>query len=107
MARLTGDRYRVTIEYDLSKKFESEDLVEATRFAAACSMHTGKRFVVRRICENGSLLSETPLFGINPSTFDYRRVTPETQLALKAMAHELVSNIDEVVPSLPMEGPER
>ena len=102
------DGYIVTLEYESGKKFETADLVEAARMAVACAMHTGKRFTVRRLNDDPpGQPRETPLFSVGPTTFDYRRVTPGTILALKAMAHELVSNIDEVVPEIPMEGPPR
>lgn len=86
---------------------ETPDLVLATRYAAACAMHTGKRFVVHRANVGEGRESDTPLFSINPTTFDYRSVVPETALAMKAMAHELVSNIDTIVPEFPNEGPAR
>lgn len=70
-------------------------------------MHTGKRFVVHRANIGGGRELDTPLFSINPSGFDYRSVTPETALVMKAMAHELVPNIDTSVPEFPNEGPAR
>lgn len=101
------DRYIVTIDYGMDPKLETEDLVAATRFAVACALHTSKRFAVHRVNSLGVGESTVTLFSVNPISYDYRRVTPDTALAMKAMAHELVSNIDIVVPEIPMEGPTR
>lgn len=97
--------YSVTFEYDSESVFKSEDLVEATRFAVASALHTGRRFAVQRdVTKNGEDKS-TPIFAVSPTSFDFRRVSPDVVLTMKAMAHELVSNIDEVAPRFSIEGP--
>lgn len=98
------DVYTVTIDYETTSTYTWPTLLDATRYAVACAMHTGRRFSVHRV--NGPKVS-TQLFSVNPTTFDFRRVSPETRLVMKAIAHELVENIDAIAPKVANEGPER
>lgn len=91
-------KYDVTMDYSSIPTYQTDSLVEATHLAVGAALHTGKRFVVRT--------SDTSLFSVNPDQFDHRRITPESALKLKALAHELITNIDEIVPETKPEGPQ-
>lgn len=99
--------FSASVEYRHETVYRSDSLVEITRYAAAAALHTGRRFAVNRVVEVGPDPRVVPLFAVSPTSFDYRQVSAETALAMKAMAHDLVSNIDQVAPVIPTEGPTR
>jgi hypothetical protein len=60
---------------------------------------------VRRAVPKSADASDTfSLFTVTPNSIDFRKVKPETVLGMKAMAHSLVSNIDEVAPEPQKDG---
>lgn len=78
------------------ERFATVSLMSAVAHAAAFAMHSGKTYSVN--CGKEQLLS------VSPSTIDWRRVNAHHMLAVKAMAHELVDNVDEVIPATQKEG---
>jgi len=99
--------YQVTVAYEHSECFQSEDLVMAARYAAAAALHTGKSFTVRRThveVTDSTVSASSVLFTTGPSTIDFRRVSAETVIGMKALAHDLMPGIDELVPPIPQEG---
>lgn len=90
-------QFRVSELYASSgQEFTTANLIVAVKHAAAFAMHSGKTFSVR--IGNESLLS------ISPNTIDWRRVNAHHMLAVKAMAHDLVDNVDQVIPTVDKEG---
>lgn len=98
--------------YQISKPYtsgstvhECVDLGEAVFLATAVALHRGYSMEVRRAVPKSAEISETfPLFTVTPNSIDFRKVKPETVLGMKAMAHSLVSNIDEIAPEPQKEG---
>lgn len=77
--------------------YVTSDLAGALAHAAAFAMHTGQTFGIR-------VGGKDMIVSVSPSTIDWRRVNATHMLAVKAMAHELVPNVDLVVPSMDKEG---
>lgn len=78
------------------QEFTTSNLIVAVKHAASFAMWSGKTYAVK--CGREQLLS------VSPSTIDWRRVNAHHMLAVKAMAHDLVDNVDEVIPTTEMEG---
>lgn len=98
--------FQVGKTYTGKTDHECADLGEAVFFATAVALHRGYPMEVRRVVPRGlhDPVDSFQLFSISPNSIDYRKVKPETVLGLKAMAHSLVSNIDEVAPEPIQEG---
>lgn len=97
--------YQIGKPYSGSSFHECADLGEAVFYATAVAMHRGYGMEVRRVVPREPGSPEIfQLFTVSPNTIDYRKVKPETVLGMKAMAHSLVSNIDEVAPEPAQEG---
>lgn len=98
--------FQVGKTYTGKTDHECADLGEAVFYAVAVALHRGYPMEVRRAVPRGQ--GETPetfqLFSVSPNSIDYRKVKAETVLGMKAMAHSLVSNIDEVAPEPIQEG---
>jgi hypothetical protein len=94
------------MQYQTHVDLETPNLVEAIRFAAAVAMHTGKSTQLYRMSHDETTreVTKSNLLALNPAQYDYRAVAPAMAIAMKAMAHELVTNIDEVVPEVKKEG---
>jgi hypothetical protein len=98
--------FQVGKTYTGKTDHECADLGEAVFYATAVAMHRGYPMEVRRAVPrdpNGPL-DTFQLFSVSPNSIDYRKVKPETVLGMKAMAHSLVANIDEVAPEPIQEG---
>lgn len=104
-------RFRVSKAYMTESVFETDCIVDATRYASAVAMHTGKGLTVNRIYEEedqGSRhIKVHRMFTIHAEQMDYRAVTPETSLIMKAIAHDLMANVDQIAPEFATEGPKR
>jgi hypothetical protein len=97
--------YQIGKPYASTSYHECVDLGEAVFYATAVALHRGYSMEVRRVVPREPQSPETTgLFTITPNSFDFRKVKPETVLGMKAMAHSLVSNIDEVAPEAQQEG---
>jgi len=103
--------YQVTLSYHAEILYTDPLIVGAIRFASAAAMHAGKAFHVHRACISSFLpVPGEPRVGIDearfqlltitPSSVDFRRVSPETVMGAKALAHELWETIDEEVDAM-------
>jgi hypothetical protein len=90
--------FQVTVSYQAEILYATPDVVSAIRFAAAAAMHSGKVFHVHRSVVSSTVSSTAEsryqLLSVMPSSIDFRRVSPETVLGTKALAHELWEAID-------------
>lgn len=99
--------YQVTLSYHAEILYAGPDVVGAVRFASAAAMHAGQTFHIHRAFrpvpgEPSTSTNESrhQLLSITPSSIDFRRVSPETVIGSKALAHELYETIDEEVASM-------
>lgn len=94
---MTERTYKVGEIYSSTgTEFITTDFEQAVIHATAFAMHTGKTFTVR--------INNEHLLSVSPSTIDWRRVNAEHMLAVKALAHDLVFNVDELAPNIQKEG---
>lgn len=92
--------YAVCMQYKTEVNLETPNLLEAVRYACAVSMHSGRSTQIYRMNYDSDKLKtvKSALMSVNPQQYDYRQMTAATAIGMKAMAHELITNIDEVVP---------
>jgi hypothetical protein len=86
--------------YEVSLQFgdpvhRTDSLEKATVFAAAAAFYSGQTYVVCRINQLGNEETRINLGNFSPTHWDYRRTSVESQLIIRAMAHELVPGIEQ------------
>lgn len=78
--------------------FEHEDLGPVVVHVVARALTTGHSYALQQFRRTSTGRPEfTHLANINPNSFDFRRITPESALIMKALAQSLVPDIDSLV----------